>query len=272
MSHFVEYFEAAVFQQLSEKELNWMKNKALLPDYFQVSFVAAPRFIAKNGTCSLPTTESQAPITWPLIKAARVLMVLSYEKAVPAEIFEKNINTLFETAEINEAVALYAALPYVSKPQVWLSRATDAVRSNIADVFDAIAFNNDYPKRFFSELAFNQLVLKCIFNQKSIAGIVGLAERLNKNLADTFVDFAHERWAAGREVPANAWQIMVPFVNEALLPDLQKLFESTLFENRVAAHVLCRQSDCPGCKALLESFKKQADEQQQALLGWAALE
>ena len=79
------------------------------------------------------------------------------------------------------------------------------VRSNVAHVFAAMALGNPYPASHFSELAWNQLVLKAIFNDQPLAEIHGLLERKNPTLAHDICLLAQERWAAGRRIPAFAW-------------------------------------------------------------------
>ena len=155
---------------------------------------------------------------------------------------KSQIETLFDTAEMNELVALYRALPALIKPEIWLHRATDAVRSNMGPVFDAIAFGNPYPKTYFSELAWNQLVLKCIFNDKPIHLIEGLDERANQALADTLADFAHERWAAGRRVPSQVWRLIRNFKTESIEEDLGKLTKSEDVNDRKAAELILNNS------------------------------
>lgn len=136
---------------------------------------------------------------WNLIRLARVWLLLQIPQD-PKEECIKNIETLFDTAELNELVALYSALPLLPYPWEWLSRATDAVRSNMGFVFDAISLLNPYPELYFPESAWNQLVLKTIFNGKPIHLIYGLDRRKNKELAISISDFIDERFAAGRKI------------------------------------------------------------------------
>ena len=153
---------------------------------------------------------------------------------------------LFDTAEINEAVALHAALPALKNPIEFLLRATDAVRSNMGSVFESIAFENPYPSLYFSELAWNQMVLKCIFNDKAIHRIYGLENRANQALADTLSDFAHERWAAGRRVPSQVWRLVPQFMNENLQSDINKLAQSDNPRDVLAAELVNKEIAQPG--------------------------
>jgi hypothetical protein len=255
----------------SEKELQWLDsqnikdNKAL-----QKTFVLTPRFISKKevevifekpiapkpkyGTPKIVTSNNKSerrphPI-WTLDRLVRVLLLSNVQNDNEAD-YCQTIETLFETAEINEAVALYTALPYLKYPEKWLFRATEAVRSNMGHVFDAIAFHNTYPAKYFSESAWNQLILKCIFNDKPIHLIEGLDERANQNLANMLSDFAHERWAAHRTIPPQVWRLVSKFLTPTILEDITKLFDSENIQNQQAATLVCQESDNQQAKDLL---------------------
>ena len=75
-------------------------------------------------------------------------------------------------------------------------------------IFEAIACENPYPARHFPELNFNQMVLKAAFNGVALARVVGLSSRLNAELARMASDYASERRAAGRSVPADLGLVM----------------------------------------------------------------
>ena len=254
----------------SEKELQWLDtqnikdNKAL-----QKTFVLTPRFIGKKEveivlgkpaatkpTYGKPKIEFEnqnskvEKIVWTLDRAVRVLLLTNIQNKSEAD-YCQTIETLFETAEINEAVALYSALPYLQYSEKWLYRATEAVRSNMGPVFDAIAFHNPYPAKYFSESAWNQLVLKCIFNDKPINLISGLNERANQDLANILSDFAHERWAAHRIIPPQVWRLVSKFITPTIMGDITKLFNSENIQNQKAAALVCQETDNQDAKNLL---------------------
>ena len=217
----------------TDSEKAWLEQKlaALIPAKL-AAFVAAPRFISRRPVPNNPD--------WTMDRLARVLLLTS----LPADdetAYVKAIDMLFDTAEMQELAALYSALPYLSFPQKWLFRATEAVRSNMGPVFDAIAFGNPYPSHYFSEAAWNQLVLKCIFNDKPITRIDGLLDRANAALAHDVSEFAHERWAAGRTVPAEVWQLIPRFMNETMLSDVKRLATSPDEHDREAARQVIEQ-------------------------------
>ncbi len=217
----------------TESELTWMTEQLQMEGKaLSLAFVKVPRFIGKLKI-------NQGPfLDWSLDEIGRL--------AILSKLDEKQIDLLFETAEMQEAVALTKSLPYLDNPTQYLLRATDAVRSNMGPVFDAIAFDNTYPKDYFSEAAWNQLVLKCIFNDKAIHRIIGLDERANPQLAQTLSDFAHERWAAGRRVPSQVWRLIPRFMNETLRADVEKLAQSANPSDVLAASLVQQEAEIPG--------------------------
>jgi hypothetical protein len=234
-----------IFQSIaaltSPAELAWIEEK-LKTDAKGISlaFVMVPRFIAKKSIENeLSTLQGW---NWKNASLDQLVRVYLLMHLAEKEEGKSRIETLFDTAEMNELVALYRAIPALKTPEIWLQRATDAVRSNMGPVFDAIAFGNPYPQTYFSELAWNQLVLKCIFNDKPIHLIIGLDERANQALADTLADFAHERWAAGRRVPSQVWRLLRNFKTESIEEDLGKLSKSEDVNDRKAAELIQNNS------------------------------
>ena len=253
---------------VSPKELSWIEAKANGSlQSLQTAFVATPRFVSKT-TINLTDSINGINITdWTLDRLVRVYLLTKLDSSVKED-YTKILDTLFEIAENNEAVALISALSFFDYPEYWLLRATDAVRSNIGLIFDAIAFQNPYPMQYFSELAWNQLILKCIFNDKPIHRIQGLNERANQALANSISDFAHERWAAGRSVPAQAWRLVSKFMNETILSDICTLFVSQNQNDKIAATLVCSETDFVFAK---EEFKKYPELNSKSL-SWQMLE
>jgi hypothetical protein len=132
--------------------------------------------------------------------------------------------------------------------------------------------NNPYPARYFDEAAWNQLVLKTIFNDKPVHRIVGLAERSNASLARMLSDFAHERWAAGRAVAPEVWRLTPEFMNENLLADMQHLFASNNADDRKAAALVCFYSKNAPALTLLAEYDPLKQQIERKQLSWADLE
>lgn len=264
----------------SGTEADWLQQKgSSAPLELMTAFVAAPRCLPKKIISTNQETQAALDLEirgfsvegWSLVRLVRVWLLTQLDSSNQEE-YVKNIETLFDTAEMNELVALYSALPLLSYPESWLFRATDAVRSNMGFVFDAIALHNPYPEKYFSELAWNQLVLKTIFNDKPIHYIAGLNNRMNEKLAVTLSDFAHERWAAGRSVPAQVWRLTGKYINTALLADMQHLFDSEKEEDRQAAALACGEATLPAANYLLAKYTDLEKEVKSGALTWADLQ
>ncbi|WP_435356163.1 EboA domain-containing protein [Emticicia sp. SJ17W-69] len=251
-------FSEQLFEQIkdfsSPKEISWIESKVNGNlQSLQTAFVATPRFVSKTPIQSTDIINDVSINNWSLDRLVRVYL-LSLLDSTDKDIYTKTLDTLFETAENNEAVALISALPFFAYPDYWLLRATDAVRSNIGLVFDAIAFQNPYPMQNFSELAWNQLVLKCIFNDKPIHRIQGLNVRANQELANSISYLAHERWAAGRTIPAQAWRLVSRFMNETIFKDICTLFVSQKPNDSIAAVLVCSETDFLPAKEELKKY------------------
>ncbi|RVU24605.1 hypothetical protein EOJ36_06230 [Sandaracinomonas limnophila] len=242
---------------LSDVNLQWInsKKKGEAKD-LALAFVLAGRKIESKEISVFDFLQTIDP-NWNLETCNAISLVRAYflvllEENYEKEIFQKWINELFETAEINESIALIQFLSLSSYPDIVISRAKDAVRSNIGSIFDAIAFNNPFPFNYFEEAAWNQLILKCIFNDKPIHQIIGLNERRNIALAETLSDFAHERWAAHRRVPSQVWRLVIPFINDEIAKDIERLFLSEDEKDQLAASLVCLESESAYLKGLIE--------------------
>ncbi|HEY0708564.1 MAG TPA: EboA domain-containing protein, partial [Polyangia bacterium] len=134
-------------------------------------------------------------------RALLLLAAADVEGGGPA--FAAAVGELFRMGEMREQQAVLRILPYLPKPVQYVDIAADAVRSNVVSVIEAIACENPYPADHLNDLAFNQLVMKALFNQIALGRVLGLGRRNNDELRRMVTDYASERRAAGRPVPAD---------------------------------------------------------------------
>jgi len=213
---------------------NWMDGLVGLSDQLLKigqAFVMMPR---KTGKSLIQLTDEQKLLieklgigyisSWTIDRLSRVWLLSTFNPEEQDKLYS-TVDKLFLAAEMNEAVALYSALPFLPHPEIWVKRCAEGIRSNIGSVLEAIMENNPYPAANLDEAAWNQLVLKAFFTDKDIKLIVGLDERANLALALTLVDYAKERWAAGRKVNPQLWRLVGKFINaevfEAIKTGLQ---------------------------------------------------
>ncbi|KQR69627.1 EboA domain-containing protein [Pedobacter sp. Leaf176] len=204
-----------------ETAFKWLLKAASADEISKLgqAFVMLPR---KTGKTTLRISELQKlraeevgigyVTDWRIDRLARVWL-LSVHSFADAEKSHRLIEQLFLAPEMNEAEALYSALPFLAKPETWVKRCAEGIRSNIGSVLESIMENNPYPSKYLNEAAWNQLVLKAFFTEKNISKINGLDERANKQLALTLSDYARERYAAGRQVNPQLWRLAGPFID-----------------------------------------------------------
>lgn len=214
--------EAVVKNNISLEAEKWLEDFTLATDQsaqLAKVFVMLPR---KTGKLPVAIMDGQQEVlnaagfgyirSWTIDRLSRVWLLTSLDLK-DKEVLFSAINRLFLSAEVNEAIALYSALPFLPHPEIWVKRCAEGIRSNIGSVLEAIMENNPYPAANLDEAAWNQLVLKAFFTEKNISLIVGLDQRANLQLALTLVDYAKERWAAGRAVHPQLWRLVAKFTN-----------------------------------------------------------
>ncbi|MFH5803743.1 EboA domain-containing protein [Alienimonas sp. DA493] len=144
---------------------------------------------------------------WSVDQAARVALLLAF----PTDDDHRWLvafDKLADAAEVREQVALYRALPLLPFPHELADRAAEGLRTNVKGVFEAIAHDNPFPLHHFNDARWNQMVLKALFIGSSLGPIVGLRERMNQDLHLMLRDYAAERRAAGRDVPADLTDLL----------------------------------------------------------------
>lgn len=114
------------------------------------------------------------------------------------------LRALYDHGDNRERHAVLRALPFLPQPERFVDLGVSACRTHVQTVFEAIACDNGYPAACFPELAYNQMVLKCLFTGAPLARVVGLAERTTPELVRMVDAYASERRAAGRAVPTDA--------------------------------------------------------------------
>ncbi len=205
-----------------------------------------PRRVGKQDLSLAPEQFEQAqsaragwdPRWWGVADAARVLVLLETAESGNQSFIDRFVD-LCRNAEVGELIAFYRGLPLYPDPAALEIQAAEGLRTNVRSVFEAIAHNNPYPKEQLSIERWNQMVLKALFIDSSLAPIQGLDERANPELARIMCDYAHERWAADRDVSPELWRCVGPFADGAMLDDLHKVVQAgSEIERRAAALAL----------------------------------
>jgi hypothetical protein len=258
-----EFLKKALEASAEPASLSWLAEQtekiksSTSPNSFFLAFSRASRYFNKEAvswtggtTISLP--QGVDPTAWDSLQVARIFLVL--QLPFQNESWQAILQQLFETGDMYEQQALYAALPLFPNAEGLLPRAIEGCRTNMSVVFDAIALQNPYPSRFFPEANWNQLVLKAIFMQRPLYLIQDLDRRRNAALAAMATDFAHERWAAGRAVMPEVWRLLVPFMGPQYLDDLKKVLAATDATEQKAGALAAYQCSYAPAQELLTAY------------------
>ncbi|WP_437738764.1 EboA domain-containing protein [Sorangium sp. So ce1335] len=180
-------------------------------DRFLTTFTAAVRVLGK-APLGLHADERDALAAagvvgavddWRLDELGRITMLSLVSRRLPTPELDRLLWDCYQQGDGRERQALLRALPLVADAERFVPLAVEACRTNELPVFEAIACENPYPAAHFPDLNFNQMVLKAMFMGVALARVVGLEQRRSSELARMAEDFASERRAAGRSVPAD---------------------------------------------------------------------
>lgn len=279
-----EVLDSIIKRTLNAEAQSWLFEKAALickennAAQLNMSFAAVPR---KTGKQLIEVTELEKQQLrtvhpeyevndWTIDRACRVWLLLQLDASKKENYFSK-ITSLFKAAEMNELVALYSALPYFKHPEEWQKQCADGIRSNIGNVLEAIMYNNPYPYKYFSDGAWNQLVMKAFFTDKNVKRIIGLDERANKELASILIDYANERWAAHRPVHPQLWRLVTKFINADNFSNIEKAFNSKDALEKKAVALAAFFSDYAPAQDLLLSDQELRSAIAENKLNWNSL-
>ena len=205
-----------------------------------------------------------------ILEIARIYLLTQILEADP-DFFNSKVANIIQIADKSELATFLKYLILLPNPESFKSTAVDSLRTNIASVFDALALNNPYPGQFFNDQQWNQMFLKAAFMQRDLTQISDIDKRANKDLARIISDYAHERWAASRDIDPFFWRPVTNFLDKTLLEDMKRLLESqNPLENKVAA-ILCYNSENEEAQQLLKKHPSIWEEAKLNNLNWNTL-
>lgn len=223
------------------------------------SFSGVPRYTGKKPLSLTEEEKKEAkniragwePGHWTTDQLGRTYLVLGMAERNKNEFLDK-LEKLFISSDMGEGIALYQSIPVLPYPEDLRERAAEGVRSNITSIFNAVALRNPYPADYLDEDAWNQVVLKALFVGSPLYLIRGIDRRSNPTLATMLVDYAHERWSAGRSVSPELWRPVGPFINADNINEIKKVIEHSDDIQKQAAILALSAAETPEAKKLLE--------------------
>jgi len=243
-----------------------------------------PRKLGKDDLALQPSDIEQAnearpgwdPSGLSVDQAARIAILL--KAGGEGERFRDRFVQLCRTADIAEQVAFYRGLPLYPNPELLTHQVGEAARTNMRSVFEALTHNNPYPFEQFDENRWNHMVLKALFIGSKLHPIQGLGQRANAELARILRDYAHERWAAGRDVTPELWRSVgdapcgdLGLAADGTLDDLKRALNGNDQVERQGAALALAASADPDAKTLLETAPDLVDAIGSGKLSWDSL-
>lgn len=284
MSQVNELLHQWLLKSASNQGITWLEQKqaqiasGAAERVFFTAFSAVPRYLGKESL-QLTSEDLEAaqtlipgwfPNNWSVDIAGRTLLLLALPHNEPEE-YVRSLDKVFTTADMGELVVLYQSLPLLPYPELHRHRATEGIRSNMTNVFQAIALQNPYPANYLDDIAWNQMVLKALFVGSPLHLIWGLDRRANPELAKMLVDYARERWAAKRPVSPELWRPVGRFADTAMVADLEKVLAEGDIAEQQAAALACAESPVPAAQVLLSRYPDLRSAIQRGDLSWSSL-
>jgi hypothetical protein len=196
---------------------------------------------------------------WRTDEAARTLLLAAATDATKrplAALFD-----LYDQGETDTRVAALRAINFVDDPDSaqGMTLVHDAGRTYLSELMDAAWCNNPFTTQHMTDLEYRKAVLKALFCDVPIDGFLGLAERADREMAESLQDFADERAAAGRAVPSSVWIVAAVHPRPGLVARLIGLLEHPAEEERLtAARALANARDARALSFLAERLEREA--------------
>lgn len=225
----ISFLSQCLKSRFSQADLVWLEQKiaeignGTAERILFTSYSAVPRYLGKeklNLSAQELTTADELvkgwhPGNWNSVQVGRTILLLSFP-SVDAAKYVATLDKIVTTADVEEAIAFYQALPLLPHGEEFRLRAAEGIRTNMTSVFNAVAHHNPYPAAYLDDQAWNQMVLKALFVGSPLHPIYGLESRNNPQLAQMLVDYARERLAAHRTVSPELWELVKPFQGDVV--------------------------------------------------------
>ncbi len=270
--------------RLSVEHYNWLQQKLVVVENadnlrdFHICFGLIPR---RLGRADLTPSESECQqakdalpgltlTDWSIDILARIQLSCTVAR-------NKNVNfgelfkSMCQTADLGESISLYKGTAIYPRSELLDKQIGEGLRTHIRAIFEAIAHHNPYPAAHFSELRWNHMVLKALFIDSTLHPIQGLDDRANPELARMLCDYAHERWAANRNVTPELWRCVGPCASGDMLDDLQRALDSPdSLSHRAAVLALSACKD-PQAGRLLANHPADIEDVANGRLSWDSI-
>jgi hypothetical protein len=220
----------ALEERVSPEGLAWVRESVAAieadPAAVRTRFPMAGR---KAGRAPLDPDASPDDVhAWTVDDAARTLLLVALGDGVEAE-----LRDLYRFGDAAERRGLLRALPHLPVGDRVMDVVDDAIRTN--DTRLVAAALGPWATEHLDDAAYDQAVLKCVFIGVPIAPLDGLPARATAETARMLAAFVHERVAAGRDIPAEVWDVIDRHPPADELAAIEAERESEFADRREAA-------------------------------------
>jgi hypothetical protein len=140
---------------------------------------------------------------WAVDDVARAALLLRSGETLGLSAQAEVVDRGYQRGDTRQRQAVLRALPLLPHPERFLAVAVDATRSGVSPLFEAIACQNPYPAAHFPAQNFNHMVVHALVTGVALDLVEGLGARVTPELVRMANEYAAERRAAGRSVPAD---------------------------------------------------------------------
>jgi hypothetical protein len=171
----------------------------------------------------------------------------------------KSLTKLISVADTREQISIFKSITYLENASHFTPIVVNGIRTNIVDIFDAIALKNLFAASYFSQDEWNQMILKAVFMERPIYQIKDIDQRKNEKLAHVLFDYARERWAASRRVTPELWRMISGYITEKLFVEMIKKMAEGNAQDQKAMLKLIQESNLDAAQQWLNSQSTQIE-------------
>jgi hypothetical protein len=205
----------------------------LSPAQIQTIYLKYPEFNIEN---------------WTLDQLCRFSLLMYYSL-----LSVKSLTKLISVADTREQISIFKSITYLENASHFTPIVVNGIRTNIVDIFDAIALKNPFAASYFSQDEWNQMILKAVFMERPIYQIKNIDQRKNEKLAHILFDYARERWAASRRVTPELWRMISGYITEKLFVEMIKKIAEGNAPDQKAMLKLIQESNLDAAQQWLSS-------------------
>lgn len=232
-----EHLWSSVRERASADGIRWLEEKTEAvnrnPGAIAAAFPAVGREVGRMPLD--PRADLDDPHAWKLDDAGRALLLAALGERAGEEIGE-----LYRHGDANERRGVLRALPFLLVGDSAVPLVEDAIRTNDTNIIAAAL--GPYAMQRLDDAALAQAVLKCVFVGVRISPLPGLEGRTTPGMSRMLADYAHERIAAERDVPAEVWPIIERYPPEEEIEAIFSELDHPIAERRHAAERALRDS------------------------------